>query len=454
MKSFKDFIQNKLTLEQSENKKDWKKQFVKLEKGFIPPSNMRPIIQAFLNSNTISIMDDTSKELTMPKKNLFITGGTVRDFLKNKTPKNFNLATNATPEQTVKILNNFGFGAEEPSEFKLEEPSPEFASNNKDKTWRINKKNEKGRPLSVIANVKGDEFEISTFLKDGFDYTDDIEEDAKQRDISINSLYIELSKADGENSKLYDPTGHGWYDITQGNINVLGSPEKRFEEDPLRMMRTVRFHSQYGKGEISGKIQKAIKELRGDISNISLEKSKEEFVKGLTHPDIDPKIYLQNYARTQIINQLFPNLNLNLDVPPNFSNKKDKTLALAWILQDNSIEDVENALSSKSGWSDQERKSVVFLLNLKEFDVDNLDDLLDQKRYTSLSTDQIMNWVEMFEIDGKNTRPIWAKLIKSFCKFTPDYSKLYKISGDSYLSLAKYANKERLKNMFNDFSKY
>jgi tRNA nucleotidyltransferase/poly(A) polymerase len=459
MRSFKDFIQSKSIVEQSENKdkKDWKKQFVKLEKGFIPPSNMKPIVQAFLNSNSISIMNDTSKELTMPKKNLYLTGGSVRDFLKNKTPKNFNLVTNATPEQTARILNDFGFRSEqEDYDFGFES---EAATEGDDKTWYVSDSDSNGRPLAITAVVRGDKFEISTFLK-GSEYTDDIEEDAKRRDISINSLYIELTKPDGENNKLYDPTKHGWYDITQGNINVLGNPEKRFEEDPLRMMRVIRFHSQYGKGEISKEITKAIKELRSDISAISSEKAKKEFIKGLVHPDIDPKFYLQNYSKTNIINQLFPNVNLNLDVPSNFSNKKDKSLALAWILQDNSIEEVEKVLSSKNdreentGWTDQERNTVVFLLRIKEFDVDNLDDLLDQKKYSGLSPDQIMNWVSMFEVDGKNSRPKWAKLIKSFCRFTPDYSKLYKPNDESNINVIKYINKERLKNMFGDFSKY
>lgn len=465
MRSFKDFVQSKSILEQSENKekKDWKKQFVKLEKGFIPPSNMKPVIQAFLNSNSISIMNDTSKELNMPKKSLYLTGGSVRDFLKNKTPKNFNLATNATPEQTARILSDFGFKSSENEDFDFGFEA-ELASEGNEKTWFVSDSDSKGKPLAITALVRGDKFEISTFLKEleskEVEYTDDIEEDAKRRDISINSLYIELSKPDGENNKLYDPTKHGWYDITQGNINVLGNPEKRFEEDPLRMMRVVRFHSQYGKGEISKDIIRAIKELRSDISGVPLEKAKEEFIKGLTHPDIDPKVYLQNYSRTNIINQLFPNVNLSLDVPSNFSNKKDKSLALAWILQDNSIEDIESVLSSKNtkgedtGWTDQERNAVVFLLKLKEFDVDNLDELIDQKKYTALSPEQIMNWVELFEINGRNSRPQWAKLIKSFCKFTPDYSKLYKTNDGSNINIVKYINKERLKNMFSDFSKY
>ena len=95
MKSFKEFLSNKNNVikedKNQEPQKDWKKEFIKLEKGFVPPSNLKPVILAFSDSGNIPIMNDTSKEINMPKKSLFLTGGSVRDFLRNKTPKNYNL---------------------------------------------------------------------------------------------------------------------------------------------------------------------------------------------------------------------------------------------------------------------------------------------------------------------------------------------------------------------------
>ena len=111
--SFKKFVLIKEGAEDEASSggasKDWKKQYTQLEKGFIPPPNMRPIIQAFLDSGNIEIQADLTKPMKMPKKSLFLVGGPVRDFLKGKTPKDLDLATNATPEQVAHILHNAGF---------------------------------------------------------------------------------------------------------------------------------------------------------------------------------------------------------------------------------------------------------------------------------------------------------------------------------------------------------
>jgi tRNA nucleotidyltransferase/poly(A) polymerase len=450
MKSFKEFISSKSEIikeEKQEINKDWKKEFIKLEKGFVPPSNMKPIIMAFADSNNISIMNDTSKEINMPKKSLYLTGGSVRDFLKNKTPKNYNLVTNATPEQVELILSNAGFK-------EFEESDEESKTYHRDGD-------------AVVATVKNDKFEIETLKKSNSnEYTDSIEEDAKRRDLTINSMYIELSK-DGENNKLYDPTKKGWYDVTHGNIKSVGNPQESFKNDKLRMMRTIRFYSQYGKGELDKDIKKAMVELKSEINEIPFQKIREEFLKGLLHPDIDPRKYLQNYSKLEMIEKIFPDVSLNMEVPPDFSNKKDKILALAWILQDNSIEEVRKALSSikkikdedqKTGWTGQERNSVVLLLKLKDFNLDEIDDLLEMKKFSGLSEEQIRNWVELFNVEGKSPRPLWSKQIKNFAKFSPKTDELLNWNSDEIgesspllrRKLLKNINRDKLKQMFKD----
>jgi tRNA nucleotidyltransferase/poly(A) polymerase len=433
MKSFKEFIslKSQVIKETNEIKKDWKKEFIKLEKGFVPPSNLKPVVQAFVDSNNISIMDDTSKEINMPKKNLYLSGGSVRDFLNNKTPKNYNLSTNATPKQIVMILQNAGF------------------SEDGNKTWE-------SRGNNIIAIVNGDEFKIETFSKQGKngpEFTDDMIEDAEKRDLTINSMYIELSKNDSENNKLYDPTKKGWYDITHGNIKSIGNAEGKFREDKLRMMRAVRFYSQYGKGPIDKDVQKAIAELKSDIKKLPREEIKEEFIKGLVNPDIDPKKYLETYNKTGLLEEVFPNVELNLDIPPDFSNKKDKILALAWVLQNNSIDKVKDVLA---GWT-SEKNAVVCLLKLKEFNVDNIDELLESKKISGLSEEQIRSWVELFNVEGRSPRPMWSKSVRRFAKFRPDRSQLAgwdssevdnRLSPQIRSLMIKNLNKEKLKDMF------
>lgn len=428
MKSFKNFIESKKE-ETEQSNKDWKKEFIKLEKGFIPPSNMRPLIKAFEESGDIVLMKDTSKEIKMPRKILYLTGGSVRDFLKNKTPKNYNLATNATPKQIEIILKKAG-----------------FQNGEGQKSFTANKDN-------VVTQVNGDKFEIYTFTNEG-EFTDNIEHDAKKRDLTINSLYIELSKSDGENNKLYDPTKKGWYDIVHGNIQPIGNPEDKFREDKLRIMRTLRFYSQYGNGTLDKNITKAISELNSDLDEIPYEKMKEEFLKGLTNPDIDPRKYLEIYNKTGVLNKVFKNVSLNLEVPPDFSNKKDKILALAWILQDNPIENVKEALSE---WNFQEKCAVVCLLKLKDFNIEDIEDLLNNKKISGLSEEQIRNWAELLNAEQK--RPKWSKIIKAFAKFTPDKREFVNWDSEEVRNehpmikdqLIKNINKQKVKEMFKNY---
>lgn len=436
MKSFKEFLSSKSELikeDANETKKEWKKEFIKLEKGFVPPSNLKPVIDAFANSSSISIMDDTSKEINMPKKSLYLSGGSVRDFLNNKTPKNYNLSTNATPKQIVLILKNAGFSEQDSK-----------------KSWRV----EQG---AVVAQVNGDEFKIETFsnpTENGIQYTDDMTKDAERRDLTINSMYIELSKSDGENSKLYDPTKKGWYDVVHGNIKSIGNPEEKFREDKIRMMRTIRFYAQYGKGPIDKDINNAIKELKSEIKNLPKEQVKQEFLKGLVNPNIDPRKYLIAYDKSGLLEQVFPEVELNLDIPADFSNKKDKILALAWILQNNSIDKIKEILSD---WS-QEKNAVVFLLKLNEFTPDQIDDFLESKQISGLTEEQIRNWVDLHNVDGKSTRPNWSVTVKKFAKFRPDRRDLVSWDSDEVdadLSplvrshMIKKINRDKLKDMFN-----
>lgn len=508
MKSFKDFLNKKLNeqIEQKEKNNDWRKEFIKLEKGFVPPSKMRPIIQAFLDSGNIKVMNDTSKEITMPKKSLFLVGGPVRDFLRGKTPKDFDLATNATPEQIALILHNAGFkynpkpaGNSDKSgsstNFKLSF-EPDLAKESDKMKYYLKGSDATGKPFVMGAVVDGEEFDIATFRKDAkvtdgqaeVDFVDNPHEDAARRDLTINALYIELNKSDGENTKLYDPTKQGWHDITHGKVRTVGKAEERFEEDKLRVMRAIRFHCKFGKGDTMDEdIEKSLSKFV-NLKGVALERIREEFLKGLTDPEVDPKKYISIYQRTNLLGKVFPGVSVNLNMPSQLRDKRDKSLALAWILQNNPIDKVSEVLSSvrktndgelNTGWSNQEKNAVIYLLSLKEFDVDNIDVYLDRRKGTGLSEDQIRNWVDLFDITDdrgnvRSVRPTWSKMIRAFADFKPDPAKLVtwhqkdekgktdtihpeiiergydKVNPAERGSIIRTINKEKLRNMFGD----
>jgi len=509
MKSFKDFISKKLNeqTEQKEKNNDWRKEFIKLEKGFVPPSKLRPVIDAFLNSGNIKVMDDTSKEISMPKKSLFLVGGPVRDFLRGKAPKDFDLATNATPEQIALILHNAGFKVSDGGKYDRSGKDgpkmklsfePEIAKSNDKKLWYLKGRDNSAsqKPFVIGAVVDGEEFDIATFRKDAkvtdgqaeVDFVDNPHEDAARRDLTINALYIELNKTDGENTKLYDPTKQGWHDIIHGKVRTVGKAEERFEEDKLRVMRSIRFHCKFGQGDAMDEdIEKSLPKFTS-LKGVALERIREEFIKGLVDSEVDPKKYISIYKRTNLLDKVFPGINVTLNVPPKLRDKRDKLLALAWILQNNSIEKVSDVLSSirktsdgqyNTGWSNQEKNAIVYLLSLKEFDTDNIDVYLDKRKGTGLSEDQIRDWVDLFDIADKegnvrSTRPIWSRMIRTFADFKPDPTKLVtwhqkdekgrtdiihpeivergydKVNPAERGLIVRNINKEKLKNMFDD----
>jgi len=458
-RSFKQYVM----LKEEKGSKDWKQESAAppLDKGFIPPQKLRPVIRAFLNSGSIVLQKDTStgKDVAMPKKTLYLVGGPVRDFIKGKTVHDYDLATNATPAQTATILSAAGFkktgdksgkDGEElnlPAQFYDEDGQKrkiEDAEKGDTKRWFIKgRDNSEIRKVFVIsAVVEGEEFEIATFRKDAkvvdgqaeVDFTDNPKEDAERRDLTINSLYIELTKADGENKKLYDPTGSGLHDLKHSVVKTVGKAQERFDEDPLRIMRAIRFHCRFGQGDkLDPEIAKAIPNFMNLPERVALERIRDEFLKGLLHPDVDSKKYLTIYNKTKLLQVIFPGVNFaqNKGVPAEFSDKSDKPLALAWLLRYNPVETVGKLLSpmrqvgaeqKATGWQVEERRAVLFLLKLKNFQPDQVSQFTRGKMGTGLSPQQIRDWVEMFNAPGtkRNTRGgWWKKRVNAFADHQP-----------------------------------
>ena len=451
MKSFGEFVDEKKSLlaEAEKSKGDWKKEYVKLENGFVVDSrnhpNMRPIIQAFLDSGSIELTSDTSSKVTMPKKSLFLVGGPVRDFLLGKKPKDLDMATNATPEQIAMILHNAGFCmAKEDPDWDLPFKSRVCGDDDKKKYYPKGR-DSTGKPFVIGAVVNGEEFDIATFRKDAktvngqseVDFVDNPHEDAARRDLTINAMYIELNKADGDNTKLYDPTKQGYHDVHSNKVRTVGKAEERFGEDKLRVMRAIRFQCKFGKDQpIDPEIKAAVPKFL-DLEGVALERVREEFLKGLDDTEIDPKKYVSLYSSMGLLKKVLPGVILNVNVPTQLRDKKDRFLSLAWILQDNPVEKVDAVLSPSrsqggkevnTGWSNQERGIISYLLKLKEFDPDNLDELLNKKKILGVTKDQIKRWVDLFDVvDGsqvRSVRPNLSKRVRSFADFSPDPTKL------------------------------
>jgi poly(A) polymerase len=154
----------------------------------------------------------------------FLVGGSIRDALLGKMPKDFDVATNATPEQVRELFRNsrligrrfrivhvrFGREIIEVTTFRGK-PQDEHADH-------ISRQSDAG--LLLRDNVWGS-----------------IEEDALRRDFTINALYYSIA-----DFSLHD-FADGIHDIETRTLRLIGDPATRYREDPVRMLRAVRFAS-------------------------------------------------------------------------------------------------------------------------------------------------------------------------------------------------------------------
>ncbi|WP_312243097.1 polynucleotide adenylyltransferase PcnB [Pantoea sp.] len=155
----------------------------------------------------------------------YLVGGGVRDLLLGKKPKDFDVTTNATPEQMRKLFRNCRLVGRR---FRLAHVmfGPEVIEV---ATFRGHHQSEEA-PDDRNSSQRG---QNGMLLRDNI--FGSIEDDAQRRDLTINSLYYNVA-----DFTVRDYVG-GLQDLQQGIIRLIGDPETRYREDPVRMLRVVRF---------------------------------------------------------------------------------------------------------------------------------------------------------------------------------------------------------------------
>ena len=203
----------------------------------------------------------------------YIVGGGVRDLLLGKKPKDFDIATNAEPAEIKVLFNNarvigrrfrivhIRFGREiiEVTTFRADHhPINEITGN-----------------LTFKENRERD----SVLSKEGMILRDNvygnIDEDAKRRDFTVNALYY---TTDG--FRLLD-FNHGLQDLKSKQIRIIGDPKERYKEDPVRMLRAIRFSAKLG-FSIEENTKKPIDELAYLLDSISSARLFDETIKLMT----------------------------------------------------------------------------------------------------------------------------------------------------------------------------
>jgi poly(A) polymerase len=198
----------------------------------------------------------------------YLVGGCVRDLLLGREPKDYDVATNATPEQVMGIFpETYAVGAQ----FGVVlVPAPE---------------RDAPSVVSAEGSSKSLAVEVATFRSD-IGYSDgrhpdevrfslDPREDVARRDFTINGMLL-----DPVNGDVLDFVG-GQEDLKAGVIRTIGDPEQRFGEDKLRMLRAVRFAARF-EYTIDPATFAAMQELAQQIQVVSRERVRDELTRMLT----------------------------------------------------------------------------------------------------------------------------------------------------------------------------
>ena len=202
-----------------------------------------------LDSDALNIV----KKLNKSGYEAYLVGGCIRDLLLGYVPKDFDIATNATPEQIQKTFKRSRIIGRR---FKLVHVMFSARKYIEVATFRSSKTN----PTSTKGMVLRDNFYGS--LKD----------DVFRRDFTINGLYFDV-----KNSQVIDYV-KGLDDIKKLQINMIGNPSERFEEDPVRMIRAVRFKTKL-KATINSNLNKSIIKNAHLIANVPPARLYEEVIK-------------------------------------------------------------------------------------------------------------------------------------------------------------------------------
>ena len=270
---------------------------------------------------------------------LKLVGGCVRKLITEEKIDDMDIAINIEPEKIKKVL--------------VEQKMKFF---------------ETGITHGTITVLINDfKFEITSLRKDlstdgrhaKVEFTSNWEQDAQRRDFTINAIYSDIS------GEVYDPL-NGIEDLKNGIIKFIGDPNQRIQEDYLRILRYLRFYTQYNKNKFHDEIAiKAIKRNLDGLAKISRERILEELFKMMKLNNFS-KLFedefcrfiilsilpqLRNYNRIKILNKISYKIKKQID----------KILLLSILIVDET--DNCNFFLYKYQLSNEDKKRILFIKN-------------------------------------------------------------------------------------------
>ena len=203
---------------------------------------------------------------------LYLVGGTVRDYLLGYALEDMDAVSDATPSQIIEFLPNVDDTFANLGSLKYKDPN-------------------------------GVKFDITTLRRES-GYADsrhpnkvifvsDLEDDYERRDFTVNAMYMD------KNLKIYDFC-NGQKDLKDRILRMVGNPDQRLKEDPLRILRAIRFHLMY-KLTIEKTLWEAMRDRFYLLENLTDAKIKSE-VKKIDDSKVDPQMKKDIFAQFDVPN--------------------------------------------------------------------------------------------------------------------------------------------------------
>ena len=337
----------------------------------------------FLESNKTMLdiipqsVKDLHKLFKASGKKLYLVGGAVRDFLTGDKPKDFDLATDALPDEVLGIIDD------------------KYRTNLQGKAFGV---------VVVFTKDQPEGMEIATFREDTSKGRNPevklgvtIDQDVKRRDISFNGLFFDL-----DTNEIVDLVG-GQQDLKDGITRMIGDPNERFEEDSLRILRAFRFASRYEhplhkdtEAAIAKRNQlENVDPESGEMKRISQERVWEEMKKAWKQAK-DYNYYLAFFTKFDMWNQVFPGVEINT----NQVDSKDFVVVFTNLFKNVNIEGLETKMVQQFRIEQENAKKIVFLLELSKMNVEDVFDIFKKRQQCAITDATILEWLRVSNIQS------------------------------------------------------
>lgn len=272
-------------------------------------------------------------------KKLYVVGGAIRDALTGKKIKDYDLATDATPEQMGIFI-----------------PSDRYTFLEAGNIF----------PVVHLVTPENGRYEIATFR---VDVSDDetgghrkpktqfatIEQDVLRRDLTVNALFYDLDK-----KEIVDLVG-GISDIQNNRVRTVGDPSQRFVENEIRKLRALRFAARMG-SELDDSIKESLM-LNPSLDTEAPEAVQAEFIKGLQQAK-SVTYYMEMLFEFGLYKWVFKDLPVNKEY---IREEKDPTILFASLVRDADPKMLRSYLKTTLKYSDDFAKRVMFFVMFQHF---------------------------------------------------------------------------------------